>query len=102
MQTSCPRCGKEVSEDFIFCPFCGYQKERDEKLSTFDTAKILLGSFFLSPISLYWFFKYYKNPLNKKIAYISLVITFTVFVLGIITAVFYIKSVNGYLVNYDL
>lgn len=97
MQSNCPKCGKEISGEFLFCPFCGFKKKSEITfISSFDIVKIILGSVFLSPLSLYWFFKYYKNPETKKIAFISLIITTVVFILGVITTVSYINTINNY------
>jgi hypothetical protein len=66
------------------------------KLSTWQIIKIYVGSVLLSPFSLYWFFKYYKDVENKRIAYISLVITVVSLGFGLIVSYEYIKAITAY------
>lgn len=97
MSDICPKCGNVVASDYAFCPSCGYKNSQiPQHLSTFEIAKIFLGSIFLSPLSLYWFFKYYKKTETKKIAYISLAITLITLLIGILTAIFYISAVSDF------
>ena len=70
------------------------------KLGFGKIATIYIGSVLLSPFSLYWFFKYRKDLENKKVAYISLVLTLITLLFGIVTMSAYIKAVNGYMSDY--
>ena len=101
MIIKCTKCGSELGSDLPFCPYCGKENELvSKKLPLYETIKILLGSFFLSPFSLYWFFRYRKDPATRRIAYISLAITIIIFVLDVVTAFFYVRAYNNYISSY--
>lgn len=71
------------------------------QLSKKTLITVYLGSFFLAPFSLYWFFKYIKNPATKKVAYISLLITTLSIAIGIYTGVLYVQAVDKYTDEYS-
>lgn len=70
-------------------------------LSTWATVKIYVGSVLLSPFSLYWFFKYFRDGENKRVAYISLFITVVSFVAGAVVVGEYAKVLSNYTQVYN-
>ena len=104
MNVLCPKCQKEIDADVNFCPYCGSNLNPKRKiLTSIQKIKIYLGSFFLSPFGLIWFFKYFRDeePENKKTAYVSLVITLVSLVFILITLSKYINSLSSIMEMYN-
>ena len=96
----CRFCGKEIPENSFFCPSCGKKlKDREENLTLGREIFIYAFSFFLTPLGLYWFFKYFRGPeaVKKRVAYISLIITVITILTTVVVTVSYLKSVNKYI-----
>ena len=74
------------------------------ELSSFQKVKIYLLSIVLTPLGLYWFFKYLKSlsSQNRMVGYISLVLTLVSLIVTIMVASSYIKSLNNYLNGYGV
>ena len=79
MNIICPNCKKEIDDSAKFCPLCGQELSLagTTTLSSSKKIKIYLASFFLSPLGLFWFFKYFKSDEteNRYVAYTCLIIT---------------------------
>lgn len=73
--------------------------EKDERVSLAKELSIYIFSFFLVPLGLYWFFKYFKSldTVKKRVAYISLVITLIALTLTMIVVYGYVQSLKGYI-----
>ncbi len=88
MSYVCTSCQKLVETPGDFCPFCGQQNiEAPPGLSNGQKMKIYSVSFFLAPLGLIWFFKFYKDedPLKRKAGYYALAITLVVVFGSLIT-----------------
>ena len=97
LSEKCKNCGRELKEDSNFCPFCGRSiNEKSTKLTGWQQIKIYVGSILLAPFSLYWFFKYFRDPENKVVAYVSLIITLVTFYYVYYTIDAYIKAITSY------
>ena len=61
--------------------------------------KIYLASFFLTPLGLYWFFKYFRSedPALKKEGNIALLLTLASLAISYIIISQYVKAYSGYL-----
>ena len=99
----CPNCNKEISEGVKFCPNCG--KEiifSSTPLSSSKKVKIYLASFFLSPLGLYWFFKYFRNEElgNRKVAYLALVVTLLPLIASLVVGGRYITAITNSMDTY--
>lgn len=101
---NCPFCGKEIRPTDTYCPTCG-TKIPDVNLpfSTWQKIKIYAISFFLAPLGLFWFIKYFRNdnPAKKKTAYIALYITIATIVVVSVLSAYYVKKMNAYIGTYD-
>ena len=103
MLLPCPKCKKEIDSEAKFCQFCGYKIVAESAvLSTAQKIKIYFLSVVLTPLGLYWFFKYLRNPnlQNRMVGYIALVLTLVSLVVTIIVTSSYISSLNTYINNY--
>ncbi|MBN1463883.1 MAG: hypothetical protein JW922_09460 [Paludibacteraceae bacterium] len=91
----------ELENDANFCSNCGIKvKNRNTQLSNRKKMIIYLGSMVLAPFSLYWFFKYFRDENNKKVAYISLSITILAFVLSTIILTSYVQMLDRFMGKY--
>ena len=98
MQVECSKCHHLVDDSASFCQFCGFEIKAKNKLSTGEIVKIYVFSIILAPFSLYWFFKYFKNPRSciRRVAYFSLIITLISTGISVIIVTQYISAVKQY------
>jgi len=97
MTVTCPSCKKEIDDSVNFCPNCGQEFILEKKaLSPVKKRRIYLASFFLSPLGLIWFFKYFRSDEkeNKKVAYIALVLTLLPLIFTLIVSKKYISVMS--------
>jgi uncharacterized membrane protein YvbJ len=100
----CPNCKKEMDDGNNFCPHCGHKSDTTKMaLTSTQRRRIYLASFFLTPLGLYWFFKYFRDdkPENRKVAYISLIFTFVPLILIVVTIGKYVNSLSGVIDAYE-
>jgi len=71
-------------------------------LSAGKKIKIYILSVILCPLGVYWFFKYFKNPEagNRKVAYVSLVITLITGMLSFYITYTYIQTLLDFTDSY--
>lgn len=109
MNTTCPKCGKNIEPGDVFCSHCGTKiLDNTTPLSTGQKIKIYLVASLLAPLGLYWFFKFYKeeNPYKKSVAknvlWITAIALVLMLILGIYTIKIYTKLLNSYIPNAGL
>ena len=99
MKVLCSSCKKEIEDNVNFCPHCGQKPDLTPKaLSTARKTRIYLASFFLSPLGLIWFFKYFRDDIleNRKTAYIALAITLTPLLFVLLVGGKYVSSMSNF------
>lgn len=104
MNVPCPSCKKEVTAGVSFCSYCGHKlNPRGVVLTSTQKIRIYLISFFLSPLGLIWFFKYFRSDKleNRKVAYTSLIITLVPLVLILVIGSKYINSFSSVIEMYE-
>ena len=104
MNISCRSCKKEIDDSLSFCSYCGQKTNiKGLGLTTAQKTRIYLASFFLSPLGLIWFFKFFRddNLENRKVGYISLVITLVPLVLVLVIGGTLSNYLFGYIEKYE-
>jgi len=74
----CSGCQLPVLSEFYFCPNCGRQlRSKPISVSVGKQIALYLFSFFLSPLGLYFSYKYIKQPLEKTkvVGWVIIVLT---------------------------
>jgi predicted nucleic acid-binding Zn ribbon protein len=104
MNQKCPYCNNVINPEDIFCSECG--KKLPDKNAPFSTAqkiKMFLFSIILAPFGLYWFFKYFKDPIpeKKKTAYVILYITILMVLVLVVVNYYFIRSLTSSIEMYD-
>ena len=71
----CPHCGKQIEKDSNFCMYCGYVIH--ENLNFGKQFYIYIVSLLFPPFGLVWFFKYFRSSdlKSKRVGYIALILT---------------------------
>lgn len=104
MIEACPSCKKEIDLGSEFCSHCGHKLSiASSTLTSRQKTGIYLGSFFLSPLGILWFFKYFRsdNAETKKVGYASLIITIVPLVLTLVIVGRYLSSVSNIIDVYE-
>ena len=102
MTVTCPNCKGEIDSGVNFCPHRGYKIGlKNQPLSSGQKIKIYLISFVLSPLGLFWFFKYFTDEKqeNKRVAYISLILTLIPLIFMLISGRKIMDSLSGSIQN---
>ncbi|MFC1722310.1 hypothetical protein ACFL0C_01535 [Patescibacteria group bacterium] len=104
MKVICKGCDAEIQDSVAFCPHCGKETGFGvEVINNARKARIYIASFVLSPLGLYWFFKFFKSDdlEKRKLAFTSLIITAIPLLLSLIIGSKLIKSFNSNLEIYN-
>jgi len=91
-----------MPEGSLFCPFCGKKfAEQDQPISLRKEIFIYLFDIVLTPLGLIYFFKYFRNsdPIKKRVAYASLIITIVTLVSTVVITANYVKKIQTYYIN---
>ncbi|HEX8965845.1 MAG TPA: zinc ribbon domain-containing protein [Patescibacteria group bacterium] len=95
--TVCPKCGNTIFPTDEFCAHCGFRLSfQKDSFSIGKIIWIIFVSVVLPPFGLVWTFKYFKskNPSQKKIAIMSLVLTIVSVILNIWLGIGIFSAVN--------
>lgn len=101
----CPFCNKPVNTSLPFCPYCGSKVSvAGGSLSVAQQIKIYAISVFLTPLGLYYFFKYFRNDdqQKKKVAYIALILTIVTSIILIYISMNFVSAMNSYTNQYQM
>src|SRR5215469_15377008 len=97
MDLHCPRCKLPLPSEVNFCPSCGRKiKDPSPSVSIGSQIGIYLVSFFIPPFGLWYAYRYLKHggATEKKIGYVSIVLTVVSIVLSIWITQIFIQAVN--------
>jgi len=98
MNVICPNCKREIDDSAKFCPLCGQDLGlAATTLSSSKKIRLYLASFFLSPLGLFWFFKYFKSDEteNRYVAYTCLIITLLPLIATVVIGSKYIDALSS-------
>lgn len=104
MNVLCPFCKNEVKTTDKYCSLCGKRVDGvNLSISSKEKVKIYLLSILLTPIGLFWFFKYFRNSDSekRKTAYVSLAITVVMVIILIVINIYFFEMLKDYLGSYE-
>ena len=97
MDLRCPQCNSPVSPDVYFCPNCGKKLKNPPPSTSFRAQLgVYFVSLFIPPFGLWYAYKYLKHggSFQKKIGWISIILTAAGILLVFWTSQVLITSVN--------